>query len=676
MKLHRQFPFALRTGRRARLVAVFLAIDLFQGPAAWTQPLQQPEPPQILKLKLNDPYLAFEFEDQSDKLRFHDPAGSSEDRTTDYTPSAGVSFSGSIYHPTVAMFSGIVEEGLTLGRRKFGSNGDTTTQKQDFELQRYGLDLTLLREKPFLINLYANRSQDRRDYGDFQSFTTHSDGYGTRLGYRAGPVPITFNAGRWTESVDNPDRPSSRTEDTVNFSAQNHRYLRDSTTLSYTFNEYRQEENNALSNQGHSQTLSLNDSEYFGKADRNRLTSSLYFNSIDSQLSQTRSVNLREGLGLSHSSHLSSDYSYAFDYNTAGGSDNYRNTVEAGLTHRFTASLESRIGALAETSTSSGSDGSGQRYERYGPRASETYNKRLSTWGHLRLFAGVDYFRESQHSQGGGALSVIDEQIRLADGQPAILGRPNVDPASILVTDRGGTTVYSQGFDYLVVSRGNFTEIDRVFGGHIPNGSTVSVSYNAFATPDGTVDTLQSDEGAEINFLKDLLALYVTHRKANSTGGQSLTFQEFDDLVAGARANYGWIGGGYEHGEHTASELDYNSDHTYEQLNIPLGDGVSLTLDAGQSRINYPALNEVSKIDTYSARCQARLLSSLWANALVGTYHQTTSSTTRDVKNAEAGFTFRYAKFNLRLSYRFEDEDNSGEKRERNWVDMRAERHF
>lgn len=664
----------MTSSRHNQVVAAWLALALAAGPRAGGQPPPPPEPPQALKLRLSEPFIAGEMEYRDEKAQLAGAGTSSRDTTLDFTPSAGFSYEGSLYHPSVLSFDGLVEQGLTLGRRTYDDGTRERNDDRDFRLQRYNLDMTLLREKPYAATLYANRTEDRRDYGDLQRFTTDSDSYGVRLGYRTEPVPVTLNVGRWEETIDDPDRPTTRRENTATLTASNTRDLRDSSRLNYSFVDYRQEEQRELSNEGRSHTVNLNDLQYFGRSDRARLNSSFYFNDIDSSATATRTFNLREDLSVQHSRHLASEYAYTFDRNSANGSTSTRNTLEGDLTHRLAASLESRVGAMGEIVQVAG--GVDQRTWRAGPRASENYTKRLSSWGRLRLNAGVQYLRETQDTTGGGTVAVIDEEIRLTDGQPAFLGQSNVDQESIVVTDQRGSTLYLAGPDYTVARRGSFTEIARVFGGRIPNGSIVSVSYQAQTQPDATVNSWDNNQGAELSLFRDRLAFYVTRRQVDISGGSSLTFQAYEDVIAGTRGTWRWTSAGYERGEHTADELDFTSDRTWQQVSASVLDGVVLSLDASQARITYPDIEDVRRIESYHARCNAQVLSPLWVSLTAGSWRERTDTSDRDVRSAEAGFTYRFAKLQVRGSWRYEDEDNSGEKRERNWIDLRIVRRF
>ena len=77
-------------------------------------------------------------------------------------------------------------------------------------------------------------------------------------------------------------------------------------------------------------------------------------------------------------------------------------------------------------------------------------------------------------------LSVVDESQTLNGTNPVTLLNSNVITASVLVTDSGSTTIYTNGVDYLLTSPdGIMTQLQRTTNSTIPDGANVLVSYDA-----------------------------------------------------------------------------------------------------------------------------------------------------------------------------------------------------
>jgi len=76
-------------------------------------------------------------------------------------------------------------------------------------------------------------------------------------------------------------------------------------------------------------------------------------------------------------------------------------------------------------------------------------------------------------------LSVVDEAQTLNGTNPVTLLNSNVITASVLVTDSGSTTIYTNGVDYLLTSPdGILTQLQRTTNSTIPDGANVLVSYD------------------------------------------------------------------------------------------------------------------------------------------------------------------------------------------------------
>ena len=76
-------------------------------------------------------------------------------------------------------------------------------------------------------------------------------------------------------------------------------------------------------------------------------------------------------------------------------------------------------------------------------------------------------------------LSVVDESQMLNDTNPVTLLNSNILTDTVVVTDSGSTTIYTNGVDYLLTSPdGILTQLQRTTNSTIPDGATVLVSYD------------------------------------------------------------------------------------------------------------------------------------------------------------------------------------------------------
>ena len=63
------------------------------------------------------------------------------------------------------------------------------------------------------------------------------------------------------------------------------------------------------------------------------------------------------------------------------------------------------------------------------------------------------------------------------------LNQSNVLTATVVVTDKMGTNTYTLGTDYQLVAASPYTQISRLPGSSIPDGSTILASYTSLGAP-------------------------------------------------------------------------------------------------------------------------------------------------------------------------------------------------
>ncbi len=133
------------------------------------------------------------------------------------------------------------------------------------------------------------------------------------------------------------------------------------------------------------------------------------------------------------------------------------------------------------------------------------YRKRIPT-GYLSM--EYEYtLRRDKRTGFPSTIRIIDEQITLRDDQTTVLENPFVVPGSVVVTDETGTIVYQENFDYVLIPRGDYLEIQRIPGGQIPNGATVLVDYKSDLPVAYQFDTKSQRFSAQVSLFQDHLSL-------------------------------------------------------------------------------------------------------------------------------------------------------------------------
>jgi hypothetical protein len=229
---------------------------------------------------------------------------------------------------------------------------------------------------------------------------------------------------------------------------------------------------------------------------------------------------------------LISTSTYGLDMTTQGGTS-MTNTVSETLTHQLFLSLTTS--ATGHYSITDGGDA-----QDYGAGLSVAYSKNvpIGTFGLSYAFA----FEESA-DYGLGARQALRESHVLTTGTMQMLAHPDLDPSSVVVSDSAATTFYTVNLDYVLVSRGAFTEIVRIPTGTIAEGATVLVSYS-YTVPDHVViDTFSQSWSA--TYAVGFLSLYYRGSYGHSVavaGDGSGLYDTSIETVGGQVAVTGGLG--------------------------------------------------------------------------------------------------------------------------------------
>lgn len=450
-------------------------------------------------------------------------------------PAFGLGLQGSVYHPNLLQFNLSAEPGVSWQQLTLSPSAGALSAQTDEKwllLQRYHGDMNLLQEKPYAVSVFADKEHNTRDYDFFTRATVDTQRSGGRVGYAAGPVPVSLSLTRLEEDVRSLVRPSTLTETVLSLDARNERARETGTTLSYTLEDFVRQELGIPLQQGLQQSLNVYNTESFGKNGRVKLNSSLNYNRVDETRFPLSNFRAQQQATVAHGKRLHSSYSYSYDQRTSGLVNSDGHQATASLQHQLYESLTSTVELRGQTLSSTAPDSSFET-TRYGVGLSENYTKRLGQVGRLTLGYQVRLDQEDRQTTGQ-LFFIMAEPHTLTDGVMTFLNLPRVNVASVRVTDSTGTIPYHELFDYLVIGHGERTELQRVPGGTIPNGGTVLVDYTAAGQPSDSFTTLANQFQVRLDFLDGLVGVYGRLSFTDNYGGKSLILQEIADKVAGS----------------------------------------------------------------------------------------------------------------------------------------------
>ncbi len=635
-------------------------------------PVMQIEEPQPVEFHIGRPTLSLEVE--NDSLRTSRSDGSlvpTKDETLDVTPTVGLLFDGSIYDPRLLQFNLETDLGFTKGKRWVDDGtGQTVTSDRNFFLQRYNATATMLREKPYSLTLFGTKDRVQRDYDQFNRFNADVNNYGAAIRNIGGNWNSDLRLSHNDETIDSSSLPSIYREDLLNVNLQNRRSPDDFTTLRFDNRNFWRQDGGTQPYNGVERTFYALDEESFSTNRENRLESSLTASDIDESISDTSAITWREDFRHQIRENLWSGAIYEYDRREADTGRFQEHRAEVYAEHKLYENLVSRLNLHGERDTDLDDSET-----RYGPGLDEHYTRRLSDFGRISLsFDGyIDHI--IPRSNGASIGTVIGEPVHFEDQRPAFLTRPNVRTADIVVTDDSRVRRYLEGADYRIVQHGSFTEIQRVFGGAIPNGSTVRVDYPAEAIPSSSLNQMNRSAAGELDLFERRAVLYAQQQVSESFGGSSPQFQNYMDTVIGAKSHWSWFEVGAEHVNHTADELSYSGIDYYAEL-FWEAEYFSAKLHADRSLIDYGQQGGEQDTTTYTATLNWNPGQLMTLQGFAGQYYETLNDGKRDIFTLAGNVIFHYSRLSFVLTYRYEDEQDSVDRFERHYLLAKLTRYF
>ena len=374
---------------------------------------------------------------------------------------------GWVYHPAMLIYT----LRLSPEWQQSLDQPDTGSERSsDSFLLGYALDMTLLQDKPYTVNLFARKQRSVLTSSLATTSETESDTYGATLmlKYRVLPTTLAYLHST-SDQTGFYDAQETRDEARLNM-----RHTRPSNET--TFNaSWLTLDRNTLGSTIHTENVfgSLQNLYKLTPDNRGLLNSVLTFRQSESDLFSASGLSLSETLNWRHSKRFSTNYTFIHTRDTTEDSSIDRTSIAAGLSH----SLYENLVTTATASASTGSDGENN----YGGNANFNYQRRIP-WGMIYASLGQDY-RVTTRSVGEVFLQVINEAHTLSTGDVTLLDNRNVDLSTIVVTSSDGSIVYTINIDYTLELVGTSVRISRTPFGAITDGLGVLVSYIYLSNP-------------------------------------------------------------------------------------------------------------------------------------------------------------------------------------------------
>jgi len=516
-------------------------------------------------------------------------------------------------------------------------------------LKKIDLTGTLCNNRPVTLQGFFNFDQNYYNRELLTNVRSNSMQWGGifSLNNKILPVSILYRKQNWDQQETQTGREFLMDQENIQARASKSFGSRDRNELIYSRNDYLYSYAGLHETQHLINRLALNNNLYFDAGRKYNLNSRITW--YDQEGTTTfRRFEVLEGLifTLPHNLRLMTNFNL---YNLKDPVQVWdQKGIRTSLQHKLFKSLTSRV------------------YYEYSRVKSETaslhqeadtrggldlrYTKKIPT-GYLNL--SYRYYRHRHVAEGvSGLLQVINEEQVLTDGEIGLLNKPYVEVSSVVVKDMTGGIIYQLNFDYILLERSGYVEIQRVPGGQIPNNASVYIDY-AFRQP-GEYSYAANNNyfSASILLFQRFLELYYRYSVQDYpkvVQGDLLTLNYYSQHVYGIRLDVGFARGGVESDVYRSNIIPYKMWRYYLDMNWTFKSKLLLTL-SGNVRDYRMIAEDVDQLyANVSGKVAYRISPRMQVSIESGYLNQRGTNVDLDLLTARAEFHSAFNKLHLRV---------------------------
>ena len=413
--------------------------------------------------------ISYKFEEEKRGI----PGTETETTGYDILEKVTIETNGWVYHPNLMEYHLSFEpEWRQETFRQSQSTGDPIPDhRSDTSVLSYDATTTLFRQKPYSLDIFANRDTRQIDLSYHEDTDIESETWGTRLRF----VSPLLHA-----SIGLINRQSAQTgfyrsdEDYQEVQLKvRHNIKRSVTELNILRNDTDRtigttsETIGIASNTTNSE---ITNTYFFTSNERVRLDSQLYLRQAEYDDVRIDTRIASANLFWTHSKNLLTRYTLNLNRREVDDFGTEGKAFSALLTHHLGDALTSSLGAEA-----SFNDFPGGSEDRYRSDMGVLYRRPIP-WGSIELGASYDYGLTKR--KGNQDIIPTEARYVLSTLVETFLNRENIIAGSIVVTDRTGTIAYTENIDYRIEQMGSDVRIRRTLMGAIGDGQQVTVHYN------------------------------------------------------------------------------------------------------------------------------------------------------------------------------------------------------
>jgi hypothetical protein len=516
-------------------------------------------------------------------------------------------------------------------------------------LKKVDLKATLFNNKPVSLEGFYNYDQSYFNRELLTNVRSNNRQWGGILSLHTRFLPLTlsYRNQRWdqeeiqTGRVFNMDQESFQARTSKSFGS------RDRTELLYSHNNYLYRYAELHQTSHLIDRFALNNNVFFDEDRKYNLNSRFIWYNQDGTTSFRR-VELQEGLTLRLPHQLKGTAHFNLyhlnDPLQIWDQKKFRTALEHKLYKSLTTSIfldytrirQEAVSLHTESDTRGGVD--------------LRYTKKIPG-GTLNL--GYRYFRQAHSAEGEqGIRQVINEPQVLSDGGFTLLDKPYVELPSVLVKDVTGTLIYQESFDYTLIQRGSYVEIQRIPGGLIPNQGEVYVDYAYIQPGSYSYGANNHQFNASLLLFSRVLELYYRYGEQDYPRviqGDLLTLNFYRQHVLGVRLDLGMARAGIEGDQYDSNIIPYRMMRYYLDVNWNFRSRLLFTLN-GNVRDYRMIADEVDQLyANLSGKVAYQIRPKMRVSLESGYLNQRGTNIDLDLFTSRAEFQAYFNKLQLRL---------------------------
>ena len=514
------------------------------------------------------------------------PENRREAESTVFEERLNLKTKGDLYHPNFLLFDAAL--GLGLAQQRFTTDGDFDSTSAF--LNEYNLHGQLLSQKPYPLTGYMNRTEGLISRQFLGSLQTETENAGLVFQLRDENWPMTFEWNKSETSQDSLGRLASEffNRDTERFGYSLRHDFSERSHLNFRLDW------DDISQQSSTASTDLDQKRYklshdwiFGSNEQHQLNS--YVSSLDQSGTFDLAVfEWAERLKLQHTPNFLTNYSLRWVDTDQRNFKNRELRGQAGFEHKLYESLVT-TGNIFAASSDLGAQGD---LEQQGGQVGVNYTKK-NPWGTLVGSYSASLTREDQTGSSGVGI-VVDERhaYEVTDPTPILLDRRNIRVTSIDVWNSTRTTIYQEGFDYLIPTPiDGRVRITVITGGQIflDGSQDLSIDYEFLTEPEREDKTRRQLFRLRQRF-ENGLSVYYGHERQDETitsNTVSIAPDEFTINTYGAEyANKGLLLLA-EYSEESSSQLPSTSKRLEARNNFRLDSDTTADFHASYHWIDF-----------------------------------------------------------------------------------------